>query len=49
MNEQWQGMPIVEIVQADKAAGNDGNIVAICQERTATLCSVGLQTVQETQ
>jgi hypothetical protein len=42
-------MSIVEILRADKAAGNDGDIVVICQEQTAIVCGVGLQTVQETQ
>jgi hypothetical protein len=49
MYEQWQEMSIVENLRADKATGNKGDIVAKCQERTATVCGVGLQTVQEIQ
>jgi hypothetical protein len=45
----WQGMSIVENWPADRATRNAGDSVAKCQERTATVCGVGLQTVQEMQ
>jgi len=49
MYVQWQGMSIVETLRADRATRNAGDSVAKCQERTATVCDVGHQTVQEMQ
>jgi hypothetical protein len=49
MYVQWQEMSIVETVRADRATRNTSDSVAKCQERTATVCGVGLQTVQEMQ
>jgi hypothetical protein len=42
-------MPTVETLKADKATRNFGDSVTKCQERTATVCGVGLQTVQNEQ
>jgi len=46
MYMQWQGTSIVETWRADKENRNAGDSVAKCQERTATVCDGGLQTVQ---
>jgi len=42
-------MPIVEGRWAHKATRNSGESGAKLQERTATVCDVGLQSVQEMQ
>jgi hypothetical protein len=43
---QWQEIPIVETLRADKATRNADDSVAKRQERTATVPDVGLQTVE---
>jgi hypothetical protein len=46
---QWQGMSAVEMQGADKGTRNTSDSVAKCQERTANICDIGLQTMQEMQ
>jgi hypothetical protein len=49
MYEEWQGMLTFEMWRADKTTGNAGDNVAKCQERTAIVCDVWLQMVQDIQ
>jgi hypothetical protein len=49
MDRQLQVSSIVETRRADKATRNDSDSVAKCQDRTAAVCDVGLQTEQEMQ
>jgi len=46
---QWQRLSIVEMRCADRATRVDGDSVTKCQERTATVCNVVLQTFQQIQ
>jgi hypothetical protein len=45
--QQMSVQCIVETRESDKATLNAGDSVAKFQERTAAICDVGLQTVQE--